>query len=134
MVMVDHDLKREGNMIGRSWYGIGAGVVMVAALVAGSAASAQTIVDEWSSVAVPPPPTLKPADLDAKTTALVVMDFVKQSCTTEARPRCVASLPKVKAMIAAAKAKGVTVIWTLPPGPKPEDSSPMSRRPPGRPS
>lgn len=49
------------------------------------------------------------------------MDFVKQSCNEAGRPSCIASIPKVKAMIAAAKAKGVTVIWTLPPGPKPED-------------
>jgi nicotinamidase-related amidase len=119
-------------MIGRSWRSIGAATALFGALIAGTAiASAQTIVDEWSSVAIPPAPALKPANLDAKTTALIVMDFIKQSCTSDARPRCVASIPKVKAMIAAAKAKGVTVMWTLPPGPKPEDFLPEVAPPAG---
>ena len=109
-------------MINHAWRLAGAlAVAVIAGIAVQGTASAQTIIDEWSSVTVPPPPVLKPADLDTKTTALVVMDFLKQSCNAEARPRCVASIPKVKAMIAVAKAKGVTVIWTLPPGPKPED-------------
>jgi nicotinamidase-related amidase len=96
------------------------------ALIAfGGAASAQTnIVDDWSKVAPPPAPELKQANLDAKTTALVVMDFVKQSCNEQNRPHCVALVPKVKAMIDAAKAKNVAIIWTLPVGPKPEDFPP----------
>lgn len=94
-------------------------------------AAAQSIVDHWSSVALPPAPVLKPVSLDPKSTALVVMDFVKQSCNSAARPSCVASIPKVKAMIAAAKAKGVTVMWTLPPGPKPEDFLPEIAPPAG---
>jgi len=87
-------------------------------------ASAQTIIDQWSSVAAPPAPALKPVSLAAKTTALLVMDFVKQTCNQTARPSCVTSLPKVKAMIAAAKAKGVTVVWTSIAGPKREDYQP----------
>lgn len=94
-------------------------------------AAAQSIIDHWSSVTVPPAPTLKPVSLDPKTTALVVMDFVKQSCNSASRPSCVASIPKVKAMIAAAKAKGATVMWTLPPGPKPEDFLPEVAPPAG---
>jgi nicotinamidase-related amidase len=74
---------------------------------------------------------LKPVTVDPKTTVLLVMDFVKQSCNETARPRCVASIPKVKALIAAAKAKGVTVMWTLPPGPKPEDFLPDVAPPAG---
>jgi hypothetical protein len=34
------------------------------------ACAAQTIIDEWSSVKVPPPPELKPVTADPKTTAL----------------------------------------------------------------
>lgn len=86
-----------------------------------AAAMADNIIDDWSKVEAPKAPELKQANLVAKTTALLVMDFVKQSCNEAGRPSCIASIPKVKAMIAAAKAKGVTVIWTLPPGPKPED-------------
>jgi nicotinamidase-related amidase len=96
------------------------------------AASAQTnVVDDWSKVAPPPAPALKPASLDAKTTALIVMDFVKQSCNEQNRPHCVALIPKVKAMIDAAKAKNVTILWTLPNGPKAEDFLPQVAPPAG---
>jgi nicotinamidase-related amidase len=59
------------------------------------------------------------------------MDLLKQSCSNERRPRCVASLPKVKALIAAAQAKGVTVLWTIFPGVKPEDIWPEVAPPAG---
>jgi nicotinamidase-related amidase len=86
------------------------------------AASAQTnIVDDWGKVTTPPAPALKPASVDAKTTALLVMDFVKQSCNEKSRPSCVASIPHVKAMIDAAITKGVMVVWTSIRGAKPED-------------
>ena len=54
-------------------------------------ASAQTIVDEWATVQAPKPPELKPVTLDPKTTALLVLDFVKQTCNAERRPRCLTS-------------------------------------------
>lgn len=99
-----------------------AAVVFVAMFAIHSAASAQTnIIDDWGKVTPPPAPTLKPASLDAKTTALIVMDFVNQTCNEKSRPTCVASIPKVKALIDAAAAKGATVIWTSIKGPKPED-------------
>jgi nicotinamidase-related amidase len=86
------------------------------------AASAQTnVIDDWSKITPPPAPALKPVSLDPKTTALMVMDFVKQTCNEKARPSCVASIPKVKAMIDAALAKGATVIWTSIKGAKLED-------------
>ena len=106
-----------------------------AALVVGcggaSLAAAQTIIDDWAKVQPPPAPALKPAPVPAKTTALLVMDLLKQSCNAERRPRCTASLPKVKALIAAAQAKGVTVIWTYYPTAKPEDIWPEVAPPPG---
>ncbi len=86
-------------------------------------ASAQTIIDDWAKAEAGPAPMLKPASVDPKTTALLVMDLVKQSCNDK-RPRCYASIPKIKALIAAAEAKGVTVIWTLYPGRTPEDYLP----------
>jgi nicotinamidase-related amidase len=88
---------------------------LVAALVYVAPATAQTIVDQWSSVKVPPPPELKPVTLDPKTTAILVMDLVKQTCNNERRPRCVASIPKIEKLIAAARAQGVMLIWTTVP-------------------
>lgn len=94
--------------------GIGLGI----ALVYAAPAPAQTIISEWSSVKTPPAPELKPATLDPKTTAILVMDLVKQTCNSERRPRCVASIPKIEKLIAEARAKGVMLIsTTVPPVP-----------------
>ena len=91
---------------------------LAAVLVYVAPATAQTIVDQWSSVKVPPPPELKPVTLDPKTTAILVMDFVKQTCNNERRPRCIASIPKIEKLIAAARAQGVMLIsTTVPPVP-----------------
>lgn len=109
-----------------------AGIVTALAILGGAnLAAAQTIIDDWSKVQPPPAPALKPAPVPAKKTALLVMDLLKQSCNAERRPRCVASLPKVKSLIAAAQAKGVTVIWTHYPTAKPEDIWPEVAPPAG---
>ena len=73
--------------------------VRTLALIAGlglamSAASAQTIIDEWANVKAPPAPPLKPATVDAKTTALLMLDFMNQNCGQ--RPRCLATIPAMK--------------------------------------
>jgi isochorismate hydrolase len=73
---------------------------------------AQSIIDEWPSVQAPPAPALTAVTVEPKTTALLVLDLVKQICSPN--PRCVASLPKVQKLLAAARANGVTVIYSLP--------------------
>jgi nicotinamidase-related amidase len=77
------------------------------------AAQADSVIDEWATVKTPPPPELKPVSIDAASTALIVMDISTQSCTVEKRPRCVATLPKVKKLIGEARAKGILVLYTL---------------------
>ncbi len=76
-------------------------------------ALAQTIVDEWATVKAPPPPELKPVTIDPKVTALLMLDFVKQICSPQARPRCVASVPKVQRLLTQGRAKGVQVVYSL---------------------
>jgi nicotinamidase-related amidase len=98
---------------------------LAAALVYAAPAPAQTIIDEWSSVKAPPAPELKPVTVDPKTTALLVMDLIKQACNIERRPRCVASIPKIEKLLAEARAKGVTVIYTLFPSPAPNFPTPV---------
>jgi isochorismate hydrolase len=97
-------------------------LLLLTALVAVSSyaapSQAKTIIDEWRSVKAPPAPALKNVTLDPKTTALLVMDLLKQTCNEQARPRCVASLPKIAKLIAEARAKGVMLIYTtVPPTP-----------------
>ena len=91
---------------------------MIATLVAavafaGVAVSAQAadIVDEWASVKAPPAPTLKPVTVDPSTTALLMLDFMNQNCGK--RPRCLATIPAMKKLLAAARAAKVLVVYSL---------------------
>jgi nicotinamidase-related amidase len=85
----------------------------VAAALLASPAAANSIVDEWSQVKAPPAPAVKPVTIEPRTTALVMLDFVKQNCNAQRRPRCIASIPKVKKLLDEARAKGVTVAHTI---------------------
>ncbi|HEY7221075.1 MAG TPA: cysteine hydrolase [Candidatus Binatia bacterium] len=89
-------------------------VVAVALFCQGAIpAFGQTIVDEWATVKPPKAPDLKPVTLDPKTTALLVLDFVKQTCNAERRPRCLTSIPKVQALLKLARDKGLTVVHSI---------------------
>jgi nicotinamidase-related amidase len=79
----------------------------------------ETIIDEWQSVKAPPPPELRSVTLDPKTTALLLIDIIKQTCNMKMRPRCVAMVPKVQKLLTEARDKGVYVIYALFPSPKP---------------
>lgn len=93
----------------------------LAALFAHStSASAETIIDEWANVKAPPAPKLESVTVAPKTTAVIVIDLIKQTCNEQRRPRCVASIPKVEKLLAAARASGATVIYTLFPSPAPD--------------
>ncbi len=87
-----------------------AAVAVVLAYVA--PASAQTIIDEWNSVKAPPAPELTSVTVDPKSTALLMLDMVKQLCSPN--PRCIASLPNVQKLLAAARTNGATVVYSLP--------------------
>ena len=67
-------------------------------------AFAQNIIDQWSDVQVPPPPELKKVTVDPKSTALLVMGFVRDSCNVQRRPRCIATIPHVKKLLTEARA------------------------------
>jgi nicotinamidase-related amidase len=77
---------------------------------AGPAAS-QSVIDEWASVKTPPAPALKPVTVDPNTTALLMLDFMNQNCGK--RPRCVASLPAMKKLLAAARASKAPVVYSF---------------------
>jgi nicotinamidase-related amidase len=74
-------------------------------------ALANDITQEWASVKPPPVPELKPATIEPKTTALLVLDFMKGNCGT--RPRCAATVPIANKLIAAARAHNMLVFYTL---------------------
>jgi nicotinamidase-related amidase len=77
------------------------------------AAHSQTLIEEWGSAKFPPPPPLKPAKIEAKETAILVMDFTKQTCTPERRKRCADSVAKVQKFVTEARAKGALIIYSV---------------------
>jgi len=76
----------------------------------------QTIIEEWGSVKTPSAPELKTVKIEPKTTALLMLDFNKQTCSIERRPRCIASIPKVQKLLYNARTNGVSVVYSLSPG------------------
>ena len=80
--------------------------VAAGALIISFAISAMAgdIVQDWDSVKAPAKPELKAVTLEPATTALLIMDMMKQICG--ARPRCVASVPNVKRLHDAARQAG----------------------------
>ena len=76
----------------RNLIAVAAAAVMAAAVaLPAQSARAANIIDEWASVKAPPAPTLKPVTIEAKTTALLMLDFMNQNCGK--RPRCLATVP-----------------------------------------
>jgi len=88
-------------------------------LIGGGSSRGETIIDEWQNIKAPPPPQLQSVTLDPKTTALLMIDIIKQTCNMQRRPRCIAMIPKVQKLLAEARAKGVYVIYALFPSPSP---------------
>jgi nicotinamidase-related amidase len=87
--------------------------LVAAVALAGVAVSAQAadIVDEWASVKLPAPPALKPVTVDPHTTALLMLDFMKQNCGK--RPRCIATLPGMKKLLDDARAHKMPVVYSI---------------------
>lgn len=83
-----------------------------AAAVAGAiSAHADDIIADWTKVTAPVAPALKPVGVDPKTTALLMLDFMNQNCGK--RPACVATIPAMKKLLAAARAAKVTVVYSI---------------------
>jgi nicotinamidase-related amidase len=96
-------------------------IALAVASYGGAPARAADIIADWPTIQMPPPPTLKPATVDPKTTALFLFDFMKTNCNE--RPRCVEAIPKLKALMDRARGAGLLVAYTLPSGGKIVDPS-----------
>jgi nicotinamidase-related amidase len=90
--------------------GILAAAFLIVGVTASGGARAADVIEEWATIK-PAAPALKPVTVDPKTTALLMLDFMKQNCGQ--RPRCVASLPAMKKLLADARAAKATVIYSI---------------------
>ena len=99
------------------------------AIVTGLAlpAHAADITTEWTSIKAPAAPQLKPVTVDPRTTALLVLDLMKNNCG--ARPRCAAMVPNVKKLIDAARANNMMIAYNLTGAGKVEDMVDQSLAP-----
>jgi len=68
---------------------------------------------EWSSVKIPGPPDIKQATVDPARTALLLFDFTTQTCSPERRPRCAANVPNLQRLLAASRARGMFVVYSV---------------------
>ena len=99
-------------------------VMILMCLVVGvgvNTSQAQTVVDEWSGVKIPPPPELKQVNIKPEITALLLLDFNSQTCNMKNRPRCIESIPAVKKLLGDARSKGVSIVYSLSPGAEVKD-------------
>jgi nicotinamidase-related amidase len=91
-------------------------LMSVATLASGQLAVADSVIDHWHDVKVPDAPELHKVKIDPKTTVLMVMGFVDNSCNMTRRPRCAATIPQVAKLLAEARQHGVFVVHSVPTG------------------
>jgi nicotinamidase-related amidase len=104
---------------------VGAAAIVGLLSTVSAGAHAQTVIEEWSTAKLPAPPALKPATIVPNETALLVMDFTKQTCTNERRPRCARSVAKVLNLVTQARGKGAFIVYSVAvPGSIPSDILP----------
>jgi hypothetical protein len=118
---------------GGGFRGITGTMLLVLMTVMPAPAPAASIIDEWGAVTIPAPPQLREVKLPAPTTALLLLDFNRQVCNIERRPRCVASVPAVSRLLRKAREKGALVVYSLTMGASVRDVAPELAARPGDP-
>ncbi len=73
----------------------------------------KTIIELWDEVKAPATVELKSVTIDPKETAFLILDIEQRTCNAERRPRCVASVPKIKNFLEQARSKGVAIVYSL---------------------
>ena len=86
-------------------------VIIAAAMMLALPARAADVIEEWASVKPPAAPALKAVSVAAQSTALLMLDFMKQNCGQ--RPRCTASVPAMKKLLDAARGAKATVVYSF---------------------
>jgi nicotinamidase-related amidase len=71
---------------------------------------AQTVIDSWKSVPVPPAPELHSIAVDSQHAALLILDINAEACSR--RPSCVRSIPHIQQVLSAARAHHMLVVYS----------------------
>jgi nicotinamidase-related amidase len=89
-----------------------ASILVGAALFAGAAfaAAGSDVISQWDQAKAPKAPDLKSVTIDPGKTALILMDFDKNTCTIAKRVRCAEAIPRIAALAADARAHKVLVM------------------------
>jgi nicotinamidase-related amidase len=77
------------------------------------AGAEETILEVWDTIKAPPRVDLKAVKVEPTKSAFLVLDIEQLTCNAERRPRCVASVPKIRKFLEKARAKGLTVVYSL---------------------
>jgi nicotinamidase-related amidase len=92
--------------------------LLISALGLFAYAEDPTIVDDWGTVQAPPAPALVQVQADPATTALLLLDFEER--TVGSRPRALATVPRVQALLARSRAAKALVAYSNTGGGSPE--------------
>src|SRR3954449_3294169 len=88
------------------------GSLAIASIALGALpANAADVIKEWANIKAPAAPDVKAVTLEGKTTALLILDVMKESCAR--RPRCTEMVPNLKKLHDASRAAGAMVFYTL---------------------
>lgn len=93
----------------RVWLAVSLAVAMLQGFGV-SRGGAQTIVESWNSVAIPPAPELQPVTVDAGHGALLILDMNADACSH--RPSCVRSIPHVQQVLREARSRNMLVVYS----------------------
>ena len=91
----------------------------------------ETVIEAWDQVKIPPAPKIQTVEADSSRTMLLLLDFNKQVCNNERRPRCIASIPAVEKLALRARNAGVPVVYSLTIGSRIGDVAPALAAKPG---
>ncbi len=87
---------------------VGTGIVALPPAV-----RAETVIDAWAGVRLPPPPALKPVTVAGRETAILAMDFTTQTCTPQRRLRCANQVPQVAKLLSQARQNGALIVYSV---------------------
>lgn len=108
-------------------------IALAFVVLAGGPALADDIVASWATVRMPQAPQLKAVKVEAHRTALLLLDFDKNTCNAEKLPRCFATLPVVAKLLADARSHGLSVAYSTVATGSVEDEPPALAAQPGDP-